>query len=167
MSEIPAEAPATDAPGEKVYICPACGTRYDAPTMCANGHAPTATVEYDRATIAAADAGDAQAIAAVNETALAAGNTAGVVPAEATPAAPEVPAPVAAEAVPAPAPVAAEPVAAAPVVAEPVAAEPVVEAAPVVDAPASGDVAAIIANAEAAIEDAAAALRAAKTALGL
>lgn len=93
--DVPDEAPATDAPGAKIYVCPACGTRYDEPTTCSvNGHAPTATVEYDRATFEAAVAGDADAIASVNETATAAaGNTAGVVAAEATPAAPALPDP--------------------------------------------------------------------------
>lgn len=85
-AEVPGEAPATDAPGDKIFVCPACGTRYDEPTECANGHAPTATVEYDRATFEAAAAGDAEAIASVSETAAAAaGNTAGVVATEATP----------------------------------------------------------------------------------
>ena len=85
-AEVPGEAPATDAPGDKIFVCPACGTRFDEPTECANGHAPTATVEYDRATFEAAAAGDAEAVAAVNEAAAAAaGNTAGVVATEATP----------------------------------------------------------------------------------
>lgn len=34
-------------PAGKVWICPACGTRYDAPTTCTNQHAPTAALEYD------------------------------------------------------------------------------------------------------------------------
>lgn len=94
---VPGEAPATDAPGAKIYVCPACGTRYDEPTECTNGHAAAQTVEYDRATFEKAAAGDADAIASVNETATAAaGNVAGVVPTEATPAAVAVPVPAAA-----------------------------------------------------------------------
>lgn len=85
-ADVSGELPATDAPGATISICPACGTRYDEPTECANGHAPTATVEYDRETVSKADAGDADAIASVGETAAtAAGNLAGVVPTEATP----------------------------------------------------------------------------------
>lgn len=116
MSETSAEAPATDAPGDKVYICPACGTRYDQPTECANAHPPTETVEYDRATVEAADSGDESAIASVNETAAqAAGTSAGAVqsetavgdpaPPEPMPAAPAAPAP---PAKPAPADIPAE-----------------------------------------------------------
>lgn len=138
-------AVADEAP-TKVYICPACGWRYDDPTTCANGHAPTETVEYDRATVAAADAGDAQAIAAVNATATAAAGDgmAGVVPAEATPTAPVVPQPVPAAVVPAEA--------------------PVVEAAPVAEAATGPDAGTIFADFETAI---AAAVANAKNALGL
>jgi hypothetical protein len=89
MSETSAEAPATDPPGEKVYICPACGTRYDEPTTCANGHPPAETVEYDRATVAAAESGDEDAQAAIAEQATEqAGTSAGAVAGEATTAAP-------------------------------------------------------------------------------
>jgi len=85
-TDAPAVQPATDPPGDKIYVCPACGTRYDEPTTCSNGHAATQTVEYDRATFEAAAAGDADAIASVNETAAsAAGPAAGIAPAEATP----------------------------------------------------------------------------------
>lgn len=83
------EAPATDPPGDKIYICPACGTRYDEPTTCSNGHEPTETVEYDRATVEAADAGDADAIASVNEQAVAAGNTTAGVPTQSREAVPD------------------------------------------------------------------------------
>jgi len=34
-------------PAGKVWICPACGNRYDAPTVCTNQHEPTAALEYD------------------------------------------------------------------------------------------------------------------------
>lgn len=85
-ADVPGELPATDAPGAKIHICPACGNRYDEPTFCTNGHDPTQTVEYDRETVEKADAGDADAISSVNETALAAGNMAGAKVTEATPA---------------------------------------------------------------------------------
>lgn len=158
MSEVTPEAPATDAPGATIFVCPACGTRYDEPTTCSNGHEPTETVEYDRATLEAAAGGDETAQAAIADATAAAGvgSTAGV--STASP-----------EAVPPsfdpPAPVAAEPVAETP--AEPAAetpAEPVVDAEPV---PAAPDTAAIFAEIETAIENVAAAVRAAKTALGL
>lgn len=38
----------TETPG-KVWICPACGNRYDAPTTCSNDHAPVEAQEYDLA----------------------------------------------------------------------------------------------------------------------
>lgn len=38
----------TETPG-KVWICPACGNRYDAPTTCSNEHPPTVCEEYDLA----------------------------------------------------------------------------------------------------------------------
>lgn len=91
-AETPADAapaePATGAPGGKVFICPACGTRYDEATVCSNGHEPTETVEYDRATVAAAEAGDEAAIAAVNETAAKSVGTSAGVPTASAEAAP-------------------------------------------------------------------------------
>ena len=36
-------------PAGKVWICPACGNRYDAPTVCTNQHEPIAADEYDLA----------------------------------------------------------------------------------------------------------------------
>lgn len=120
-----------ETPGA-IYICPACGARYDEPTTCTNGHAAAETVEYDRATVEKADAGDADALASVNETAAtAAGNMAGAVVSEATP-------PV----------VAVDPAAAAPVANPAAAAAPAAAPAPathttaVPDGIAAGDVAA-------------------------
>jgi hypothetical protein len=66
MSETTPEAPATDPPGDKIYVCPACGIRYDEPTTCSEGHPPTETVEYDRVMLEAAVAGDAEAQAAID-----------------------------------------------------------------------------------------------------
>jgi hypothetical protein len=109
---------------DKIYVCPACGQRYDEPTMCANGHAPTAAVEYDRALVEAADTGDTDAAAKIAAIELAAtGGTAGVVPAEATPPG----------ALTVPPPVPAEPVAA-----DPAADTPAPDPAPDAPAPADG-----------------------------
>jgi hypothetical protein len=55
-AETPAEAPATDPPGATIYVCPACGTRYDEPTECTNGHQATETVPYVRSEVEAFDA---------------------------------------------------------------------------------------------------------------
>lgn len=143
-----AEEPATDPPGDKIYICPACGTRYDEPTTCANGHPATETIEYDRATVEAADGGDAEAVQKIAETSsAAAGPSAGAVQSEAAVAPPE----------PVPA---AEPSAPAAPAAVP-AAEPATPAAP------PHDVAEIIGAVETAIENAAAAIRTAKSSLGI
>ncbi len=117
--------PANETP-EKIYICPACGLRYDVPTSCANGHAPAACVEYDRATVAAADAGNADAIASVAATELAAvGVGAGTVFTEATPhGGLSVPSPVPAEVVPGTETAPVEPAAVEPAAVEPAAVEP-------------------------------------------
>jgi hypothetical protein len=86
VSEIVNETPTPADTPDKIYVCPACGQRYDEPTVCANDHAPTDAIEYDRATVDAADAGDPTAIATVAAQELAAtSGMAGVVPAEATP----------------------------------------------------------------------------------
>lgn len=87
----------SDTP-EHIYICPACGRRYDEPTACATGHPPTDAIEYDRATVEAADNGDTDAAAAVAKIeADNAGVGAGTVIAEATPGQLTVPPPVPAE----------------------------------------------------------------------
>jgi len=36
-------------PAGKVWICPACGSRYDEPTVCTNQHPAEAALEYDLA----------------------------------------------------------------------------------------------------------------------
>lgn len=98
-AEEPAAEPVTGTPG-MVSVCPACGTIYDTPQECANGHPPAATFEVDPATLEAARAGDEEAAAKV---AAAAGGVedAGAVHAEADVGAPapvEVPAEAPAEA---------------------------------------------------------------------
>lgn len=40
-----------DVPAGKVWICPACGARYDAPTTCSAQHPPEECNEYDLAPI--------------------------------------------------------------------------------------------------------------------
>ena len=47
----------TETPG-KVWICPGCGARYDAPTTCSAQHPPLECDEYDLAPEPASEEGD-------------------------------------------------------------------------------------------------------------
>lgn len=67
MTETIEGAPAADPPGDTIYICPACGARYDDPGECTNGHGATETVPYVKAEVEAFDQA-AQAAAAAGET---------------------------------------------------------------------------------------------------
>lgn len=64
MTETLEGAPAADPPGDTIYICPACGTRYDEPGECVNGHGATETVPYVKAEVQAFDQAQAAAAAA-------------------------------------------------------------------------------------------------------
>lgn len=162
----------SDAPA-KVYICPACGKRYDEPTTCSDSHPPTECVEYDRATVEAADGGDAAAIESVAQTeaeAVGGGAGAGHVDSEASPAVVpgtsavvETPA-ATTEDVPGPTEVVSAPVAPAPAAPDVPAPAADVVPAPAADAGASSSIGDILGKAAAAVEDAAAAIRAAITA---
>ncbi len=85
------EAATTEGP-TKVWICPLCGKRYDAPTVCSNEHPPTDCEQYDLDESDTAEASEPdEAAAAAAEAAAAAATTepaaASAEPA-ATPAAP-------------------------------------------------------------------------------